>query len=109
MGGARSLNRRVREEAVMSMIVFELWHYQLGPGVDDDEIDWDEVNGLRIGLFSTQDLAQAALDARRDKEGFIDWPDGWRIWDCELDEAGFEDGFPGWEGTPDPALRPKLH
>lgn len=94
----------------MSMIVFELWHYQLGPGVDDDEVDWEDVNGLRIGLFSTRALADAAMEARRYKEGFIDWPDGWRIWDCELDEAGFEDGFPGWEGpAPGPAPRPKLH
>ncbi|EHL98087.1 hypothetical protein HMPREF9946_03797 [Acetobacteraceae bacterium AT-5844] len=95
----------------MSMIVFELWHYQLGPGVDDDEIDWDEVNGIRIGLFSTKALADAALEARRYKEGFIDWPDGWRIWDCELDDAAFEDGFPGWDDgpAPGPAPRPKLH
>ena len=48
---------------------------------------------------------------RADKEGFADWPDGWRIWDAELDEAAFEDGFPGWEDgpAPRPPARPRLH
>jgi len=95
----------------MSMIIFELWHYQLGAEADDEDVDWDEVNGLRVGIFSTRRLAEAARDARADKEGFADWPDGWRIWDAELDEGAFEDGFPGWEDgpAPRPAARPRLH
>jgi hypothetical protein len=92
------------------MIIFELWHYQLPAGAEDEDVDWDEVNGVRIGVFSTKALAEAAIEARRDKEGFCDWPHGWRIWDSELDEAGFEDGFPGWDGPePEPSIRPKLH
>ena len=28
---------------------------------EDEDVDWDEVNGLRIGIYSTQALAEAVL------------------------------------------------
>ena len=45
-------------------------------------------------MFSTRALAEAAIDARRGKPGFLEAPDGFEIASYELDrDAAWMDGF----------------
>jgi len=47
-----------------------------------------------IGVFSTRDGAEAAIDARRSKPGFADHPDGFEIAAYVIDrDTAWLDGF----------------
>lgn len=46
-----------------------------------------------LGTYSTRELAEAAIQRVRDKEGFRDWPAGFRIVEMEVDRTLWEDGF----------------
>jgi hypothetical protein len=47
-----------------------------------------------IGVFSTREAAEAAIDARRAKPGFVDYPDGFEIGAHVVDrDAAWIDGF----------------
>ena len=47
-----------------------------------------------IGVFSTREAAEAAIDARRGKPGFADHPDGFEIGAYVVDrDAAWIDGF----------------
>jgi hypothetical protein len=45
-----------------------------------------------IGHYSTREKAEAALALVRDKPGFRDNPEGFTIWEIEVDK----EGEPGW-------------
>lgn len=69
--------------------LYALWHnYEL---VDDDgPRDEDKL----IGIFSTREKAQKAIEMLRDKEGFRDHPLHYFMIDTmQLDRVGWEDGF----------------
>jgi len=47
-----------------------------------------------IGVFSTRERAEAAIEARRGKPGFVDHPDGFEIASYVVDREGaWPDGF----------------
>ena len=47
-----------------------------------------------IGVFSTRERAEAAIDARRHKPGFADHPEGFQIVSCVVDrDTEWLDGF----------------
>ena len=47
-----------------------------------------------IGVFSTRDGAEAAIDARRSKPGFADHPDGFEVVSHVIDrDTAWLDGF----------------
>jgi len=46
-----------------------------------------------IGLFTTAELAEAAVEAVKDQLGFRDHPDGFRIQEIILDTVLWPDGF----------------
>jgi hypothetical protein len=47
-----------------------------------------------IGVFSTRDGAEAAIDARRSKPGFADHPDGFEVASHVIDrDTAWLDGF----------------
>ena len=47
-----------------------------------------------IGVFSTRERAEAAVEARRNKPGFSDHPDGFEIMSYVIDrDAAWPDGF----------------
>jgi homoserine kinase type II len=50
--------------------------------------------GLKIiGVYSSRELATAAIAQLRNQEGFKQWPDGFSIDDYELDKTFWSDGF----------------
>jgi len=59
------------------------------------ELEIDGCNELKlIGVFSTRERAEAAVDARRGKPGFVDHPDGFEIAAYVVDrDAAWLDGF----------------
>jgi homoserine kinase type II len=67
------------------MIVYSLWHVRTKDNGDDDE--------KSIGVYSTQDLAEATVERLREKEGFRDFPEGFQIFETVLDRSGWEEGF----------------
>ncbi|GGF22804.1 hypothetical protein GCM10011611_31070 [Aliidongia dinghuensis] len=46
-----------------------------------------------IGTYSDLELAKATIEQLKDLVGFVDYPDGFRIYECELDKPGWTDGF----------------
>ena len=46
-----------------------------------------------IGVFSTRERAEAAVEARRGKPGFADHPDGFGIASYVVDDTAWPDGF----------------
>ena len=71
------------------MKVYVLWHvYEL----TDDYGEHDEEK--LIGIYSTYDNAQAAIQSHKDLEGFKDLPiDCFEIHEYELDSSNWKDGF----------------
>jgi homoserine kinase type II len=59
------------------------------------EHDSDGTSELKlIGVFSTRERAEAAVEARRGKPGFVDHPDGFEIGSYVIDrDAAWLDGF----------------
>jgi len=59
------------------------------------ERDSDGASELKLlGVFSTRERAEAAVDARRGKPGFVDHPDGFEIASRVLDrDTEWIDGF----------------
>jgi len=59
-----------------------------------------------IGVFLTQENAQAAVDSLRDKEGFRDHPDGFEIGLRRIGEIGWTSGFITWKEALDVIPKP---
>jgi hypothetical protein len=50
-----------------------------------------------IGIYSTEENANAAIERLKDRPGFRDWPNGFRVFGRTLDEDRWADGFIRWD------------
>lgn len=50
-------------------------------------------HGKIIGIYTTLDLAKAAIDRFRDKPGFRDYPERWKIHPRTVDRDSWANGF----------------
>ncbi len=72
--------------------VYVVWHY-------DQETLEDEEHEKLIGAYSTEQLAQEAIERLRDKPGFRDFPERWEIIDMVLDRVtDWAEGFTTFHG-----------
>jgi hypothetical protein len=65
--------------------VYMLWFVQ-----EQDECADIE---LLIGVYSTEAEARSAIERRKDKPGFVDYPDGFQIHERTIGVEGWVDGF----------------
>ncbi len=72
------------------MRVFLAWHTH-ADGLDD--------NAKLLGVYSTRELAEAAVDRSRSKPGFRLYPRGFEIVGYDVDRDEWTEGF----GLDDPA------
>jgi len=56
-----------------------------------------------LGIYSTQQKAEQALDLLRNKQGFRDYPDGFEIQDATIDRTYMTEGFVFTWGDEEPA------
>ena len=69
----------------MTNNVHLLWFH-----TEDDE---DEENALLIGVYESERDAKLAVDRLKDKPGFIDYPQGFRIHSRRLGQDSWTEGF----------------
>jgi len=50
-------------------------------------------HGKIIGIYSTSSLAKAAMDRLKDKPGFRDYPERWKIYPRTIDRDSWTKGF----------------
>ncbi len=62
--------------------VYLLWH--TNPLNDDEKL---------IGVYSSREGAEKAVQRVKDQPGFRDSPEGFEIFDCTLDRDGWREGF----------------
>jgi hypothetical protein len=65
--------------------VYDLWYVRGYSNREDTE--------LHIGVFSSVEKAQVAIDHLSKKPGFAEWPDGFEIHEIALDRIGWPEGF----------------
>jgi hypothetical protein len=65
--------------------VYDLWYVRGYKDREDTE--------LHIGVYSSQEKAQAAIESLCKKPGFMDWPEGFEIHEMKLDRCGWAEGF----------------
>ena len=66
-----------------------LWHVRK----DDEHAD----DAKMVGVYSSQDAAEAAIARLAGKPGFTDHPAGFQIDEYPLDKDHWVDGFISWE------------
>jgi len=71
----------------MKQTIWLVWH------IDDDAPSDEEEYEKFIGVYSSEELARAAVDRLRDKPGFRDYPERWRIDYRYLDHDHWRDGY----------------
>jgi hypothetical protein len=64
--------------------VFLLWYVREVEGSEDE---------LLIGVYSTQQEANAAIERLKSKPGFVDCPTGFQIHPHSLNRDGWSEGF----------------
>jgi homoserine kinase type II len=65
--------------------VYLLWHtHEFDNGDSDDKL---------IGVYSTEESANAAIERSKDLPGFRDIPDGFKIVCYQVDEDNWTEGF----------------
>jgi hypothetical protein len=62
-----------------------LWHAQAMPDGDED--------AKLIGVYSTDQKAEQAVEHLRVKPGFRDAPDSFEVSDCKVDKDYWAEGF----------------
>lgn len=68
----------------MGKILYELWHLKIGAGEPFDVVD--PTHGPKhIGTYTTLANALAAQTRVKDKLGFCDWPNGFRVLSVPID------------------------
>ena len=79
--------------------VYMLYHYKIAMNDDYLEIDPDDLDDKEkyIGLFSSVEKAEEAIGTLKEKAGFRDWPDGFRIKFGVVDSYAWKDGFISWD------------
>ncbi len=81
----------------MATLVYPLWHFPI-----DADTDFDDANERKsIGIYSSEALAKAAIERLKTKPGFRDWPDGFRIFEAQLDLDSWVDGYVPWDDPQD--------
>lgn len=68
----------------MTKILYELWHLKIGAKVPFDVVDPTH-DPKQIGSYTTVEKALAARNRVKDKLGFCDWPEGFRILQVPVD------------------------
>jgi hypothetical protein len=48
---------------------------------------------LLIGVYQTEEEARSAIQPRKNKPGFVDFPEGFQIREIELGVGGWTEGF----------------
>jgi homoserine kinase type II len=66
------------------MRVFLAWHTTVDPDSEDSKL---------LGIYSSDNAAQAAIDRVRGKPGFRRYPDGFEISEYEVDGDSWTEGF----------------
>jgi homoserine kinase type II len=65
--------------------VFLLWHvHELSDGDDDEKL---------IGVYRTEDEAQAAIERVGQQPGFVDHPEGFQTCPYQLNSDNWTEGF----------------
>ncbi len=79
----------------MKTPLYLLWHtYEKKPGDEDTKL---------IGVYSSEERAKEALEKVRVKPGFRDYPDGFEIYEDELNMTDWREGFAEpWDADDDP-------
>jgi len=57
------------------------------------EDDTDEDDALLIGVYDSETAAQLAIERLKNKPGFVDYPQGFRIYSRELGQDSWTEGF----------------
>ena len=65
--------------------VYLLWH------VRSDDEDGDDAK--LVGVYSSEDFAQAAIERKKAFPGFADHPDGFEIARYEIERDAWSEGF----------------
>jgi hypothetical protein len=65
--------------------VYLLWHVHTVADSEDDE--------KLIGVYATEPDAMAAIERLRDKLGFRDFPEGFRIVEYTVNQDQWQEGF----------------
>ena len=66
--------------------VYALWHMR----EDEDGFDHE----LMLGIFSTEEKAESAVESLKDKPGFKDYPHGFEIHEYMIDgRVQMDEGF----------------
>jgi len=73
-------------------VIYEVWYRREYRDRNDTE--------LRIGVYSTEEHAKAAVARLCDKPGFKDWPEGFEIYQITLGRESFSEGFKTKWGGP---------
>ena len=66
-------------------IVYDLWFVR--------EYEHREETELHIGIYASAEDARAAVDRLRTKPGFVDFPEGFEIYETALGQTGWTEGF----------------
>ena len=66
--------------------VYFLYH------IDENKTDGYH-HGKIVGIYSSADKARAAIERMRDKPGFKDYPERWKIYPRTLDRDSWTEGF----------------
>jgi homoserine kinase type II len=74
--------------------VFVLHHVR----ADDEYAD----DAKLIGVYSSKESAQAAVERLRLQPGFRDHPDGFEASEYRLDQDNWEEGFISWDEAMEP-------
>ncbi len=80
------------------MILYQLHHYHIE--ADQDELNFiGEPNEKWIGVFSSEQMAEVAMNALRQQPGFRKWPHGFRLNELEVDTWNWPEGFVTTDGS----------
>jgi hypothetical protein len=77
------------EKAAPERNLYIVDHVHPDPAYDDEDIE--EV--FHIGVYSTREKAQQAVDGLKQQPGFCRFPDGFHIDWIWLDQTSWEEGF----------------
>ncbi len=72
--------------------IYQVWHFRIS---EIEDFDWDNKKQApqRLGVYSSEQNAQAAVERLHERPEFAQWPDGFRICECFLDNDSWVDGF----------------
>jgi hypothetical protein len=72
-------------------LIYQLAHYRPIPETEYEEYE------IVIGVYSTYENAEAAIQRLKDKPGYCRFPNGFRIGTWMLDDDSGDEGFATWQ------------